>query len=466
MSVKEKVMVFLCTEFMGVEDQIVFLSEILKKFNLRLLVVTDSENTSTTLQKKKVIETCNNVRFLGNDRNLFENQTNLNLTEEIYSKFLSSNSYLNLLSVDYDRFDYLGLSNPLKSNLHNTFKDYIKLFQYLHFHYDVISSFSEGPHNFFLRVYDFYRGETKNIGRYIYLRPGRVGDCFYLQDADTKETVLGGDFTINNSKDLNPSYMQKDAPLIRTFLWKLKNFHKTSIFQTFLKIFYTKNLKLSSFDRPNIISLVIALWRREIRSYFFSISGKNNSFITEAIPDGKLVIYPEHYHPEASTSAYDFSLRNDYENALRIRRALPEEFKFIYKLHPSNKRRHSKGFLKKISQIPGVLLVEKFIIDKNPFPELIISVSSTLILDFIEKCKPVIVIGNPEFCQDKYLSSLFSKTTIENFEKDPLKIIYDAEKKVGNSKNNFMRESLVGSLYTPKKNMKNVISNLIDKSQK
>jgi len=463
MSDRKKVIVFLCTDYMGVANQIAELSDSISSLDTHLVVVTDHVDTTSMLQSSNVLFRRTNIIFMGNDSELFESLADIKAREIVCNHFDINNSYANLLSVDYDRFDTLGLTSPASSLLGSAFLEFVNMFQYLHANFEVIASFSEGPHNFFLRSYDAYRDGTRRHGRYIYLRPGRVGDSFYLQDADSKVTVLKDSGSDTIADDVSPFYMSEDAPLMRSISWKIRNSDKTSLYYALSKIWRTKSIRLNFFDKPNVISLILALWLRELRSYYVTISGGTNKFISEDIPPGKIVVYPEHYHPEASTSAYDFTLRNDYENAIRIRKALPEEYTLLYKLHPSNKNRHPTGMLHKISKLPGVLLVEKSLDIRCRTPAFVlISVSSTMILDYVENDKPALVIGSPEFCSDTHLKSRLLKTSIEKFEQNPTALIGEAVERAKNSEAKFSRAMLVGSLYTPKRDLVSIISKLVE----
>lgn len=464
---KKNVIVFLCTDYIGAVDQIADLSNTINETELQIMVVTDHSDTTSMLRSSSLISGRDNILFLGNDTVSFENHSDIAKRDSICARFHRNNSYFNLFSVDYDRFSSLGLPFPSACNLRGAFLEFITMFQYLHANFDVVLTFSEGPHNFFLRTYDCFRDETSFSGRYIYLRPGRVGESFYLQDAASKKAIVEDTYKYNEVDDSSPFYMATDAPLMRSIIWKMRNIRRTSAYNTFRKIRRTKGMRVSFFDKPNIVSLLISLWFRELRSQFITITGGLNKILAKQLPSRRVVVYPEHYHPEASTSAYDFTLCNDYENAVRIRKALPEAFTLVYKLHPSNKNRHPKGLLKKLSQLPGVLLVEKPLDLGDEKKELmLISVSSTMILDFVENQQPVIVIGNPEFCQVPNLELRVMKTSLEKFEQNTMGIVSQAQIKAANEEPIFSRKTLIGQLYTPKDKLISIILKLVKVGQK
>ena len=92
----------------------------------------------------------------------------------------------------------------------------------------------------------------------------------------------------------------------------------------------------------------------------------------------------------------------------------------------------------------------------------LISVSSTMILDYVENDKPALVIGSPEFCSDTHLKSRLLKTSIEKFEQNPTALIGEAVERAKNSEAKFSRAMLVGSLYTPKRDLVSIISKLVE----
>lgn len=461
---KSKVIVFLCSEYFGVEDLIIDLSNTIIDTNLKLIVVTDSKEASDLIKSSTEVANTKNISFFDNYFNDLEKLSKLEEeVKQIEDNIKNNTSYFNLFSVDYDRFQSLNLNYASESNLKEQMYIFIKMFLYLHKKYDVCLSFSEGPHNFFLRSYDaFLENCSIDTGKYIYIRPGRVGNSIYLQDSASRESI-----TIKNSikKELisiSPSYMNKTSPLMRGFLWKLSNIKKTSIYRNIKKILITKGFKLATFDKPNILSLLTMLYLREIKSSLISLTRGVSKYVSNKFPNGNLAIYPEHYHPEASTSAYDFNLCNDYENVIRIRKALPESLSLIYKLHPSNKNRHPSGMIKKLSRIPGVYVTDTIVdIESRSSDLILISVSSTMILDFVEKNIPVLIIGSPEFTKIKNIASRVVEVSIDELDKNSIKYLEEARKKILNNQTNFRRNELIGNLYTLKEDLKEVIHELI-----
>tara|TARA_B100001109_G_C18750447_1_gene421068 strand:- start:232 stop:858 length:627 start_codon:yes stop_codon:yes gene_type:complete len=110
-------------------------------------------------------------------------------------------------------------------------------------------------------------------------------------------------------------------------------------------------------------------------------------------------IYPEHFHPEASTSSDDFDLRNDISNVEKIRKAIPDSINLIYKIHPSQYGFQKFSEILALYNLKGLSIVKpnidkKEILNKSCLG--IISVNSTFVTDAAKREISSIVLGNYE----------------------------------------------------------------------
>lgn len=116
----------------------------------------------------------------------------------------------------------------------------------------------------------------------------------------------------------------------------------------------------------------------------------------DSVEDEKFVMYPLHYHPEASTSVLSWANFNEIDIIRTIACSLPRNFKLYVKDHPT-----AKGFLsfrdyRRIKSIPNVRLIDaklnsKYLIRKSYG---VITLTSTVGYEALILGKPVISMGN------------------------------------------------------------------------
>ena len=114
------------------------------------------------------------------------------------------------------------------------------------------------------------------------------------------------------------------------------------------------------------------------------------------VSSGKFIIYPLHFHPEASTSV----LSPDYVHEISIIRSiafrLPSDVTLVVKEHPSAVALNSYEFYRELSHLPNVELVAGHVPAKTLIRKCcgIVCLTSTLGFEAAVMGKPVLVFGN------------------------------------------------------------------------
>ena len=215
----------------------------------------------------------------------------------------------------------------------------------------------------------------------------------------------------NSEQDLNidlnelkkPEYMGKKSYIERNIFYKIRNFSKTSLVERKFQFLYFdfSSRKEKLVYLPPVIK---ALSRQYIRLFFrpikklllrltmTNLNGIRNSYY----------IYPEHFHPEASTSAHDFEYRNDIVNVAKILKHIPDSESLVYKVHPSQYGLHTFSEIFNLFKMKRLIIVNPYfdnrkILNKNCLG--VISISSTFILDAARCNIRSIVLGNYDFSE-------------------------------------------------------------------
>ncbi|MBK8817498.1 MAG: hypothetical protein IPN42_19405 [Methylococcaceae bacterium] len=159
------------------------------------------------------------------------------------------------------------------------------------------------------------------------------------------------------------------------------------------RIQYAKDCSISyQYGNPIKISLALfkrSLWRRlRIRRVL--------PCYTQPVKEEKYLLYPLHFHPEASTSilAPDFIEELAVIKSIAFR--LPTTHKLYVKEHPSAVALQSIGFYKQITAMPNVRLIGPNYPTKTLIrhSEGVICVTSTVGFEAAVLNKPVIILGN------------------------------------------------------------------------
>lgn len=257
---------------------------------------------------------------------------------------------------------------------------------------------SEGKHNFFNRVIIDYL-EKNNIINYSF-KCGRIASSVYLEKSG--KTIFNNIRIkeIRHSKD----YMKKTHVNFRGIYHKLKNFSDSSLFRDLKSIicyfnFIAKEDKLLCYSGKRsemIVKTRILYIKKRVLDYIFNIFN-----IRFNISYKDFLIYPEHYRPEASTSAFDYKYINDYKNCINLKANIKENI--VFRFHPSYfTKRPFKQFLKIINVFKkGLSFPRESLKDLILSSRGVITVSSSVGIDSLILGKPLIILGNPEYIKSK-----------------------------------------------------------------
>jgi len=128
--------------------------------------------------------------------------------------------------------------------------------------------------------------------------------------------------------------------------------------------------------------------------------------------NSKYVIFPLHYHPEASTSLYAWWVPDEFSLLTIIRRALPIDFQIIIKPHPDAIGQDYQLLNNIRKKIPGTLIVNPNTNNeamlKNENCKLLITINSTMALDAIKNKVPSVYFGSGPFPNTQYCKQVNS----------------------------------------------------------
>lgn len=259
----------------------------------------------------------------------------------------------------------------------------------------------EGPNNFFNNVIiDYLKSQNQD---YYSICMGRISESTCLKKNDKVIFNKKINKYINHNKD----YMKNSYPKMRNIYGKMKNFKATSLYKDLKIIFRDFNLlKKEDLLLPYSVSRIDLLIRTRMLFLKKSIL---NFFILRLkqkdLKDNMYFIYPEHYRPEAATSAHENKFIDDIKNCIFIKEMI--ETPLVFRFHPAY-------FTKRpILQLIKVLKIFKQDISmpNQSLEQLIsnsigtITISSTVAIDSMRLGKPVIILGSPEFVINSKLIS-------------------------------------------------------------
>ncbi|MDC0565399.1 hypothetical protein OAO56_03905, partial [Amylibacter sp.] len=202
-------------------------------------------------------------------------------------------------------------------------------------------------------------------------------------------------------RDKAVEYIGKNSTLERNFLSKFRRIKHTSFYAVFLcELRYYFNIYDSYHPAyPDPIMFQLRLFYQQLKKIVQQNYGSTLDSVKSDKKKGlKIVLYLEHFHPEASYSASNFDLRNDFENILNIAANLPSDCKLVVKLHPSNNGRIANKHYKSVMKASGVTFIKsnenvKSLLDLT---DLVVSLNSTVIVDAARQGVSSIVLGELE----------------------------------------------------------------------
>lgn len=248
---------------------------------------------------------------------------------------------------------------------------------------------SEGPNNIFLRCIYVLDAVMCLKLRLITHRLGKLPGTFYIGRG------FDGYNPIEREKSLQfkvsdkfvPDYASPDSKLRRSILAKFKTVWKGDLIITLQYILYVLRWHKEGRFRTSIFYfglILTGLYREYLR-----VCGQRTLSQLRVDVSVPFWIFPEQFHPEASTSAFCSQLEDDLFIFSKLKQIFPA---VKLKPHPSVVGRNGRNSYTKF--MPNVLPL-----DINIELETVIgcvTVNSTLVLEFLKIGKPVICLGKSE----------------------------------------------------------------------
>lgn len=377
-----KNVLFLCTNFHNFDHLYLSIAQKLNK-NFNLFALFDKYSTYQSYKQK----------FNSNEvKTAFVFEQKITKTCE----FKPSRSLFYYYQVDYDRVTYFDFKPQITA-------DFLEKIGGLIATYLVDNKIdyvvSEGPYNIFCRI---THEIANNLGLKVFsLKGGRLYSTSFVANHDGITPAFCNLNKTLEIKSEKVEYISKMSHLQRGFFAKLFRFKDTSFFNVFLRelpFIFNRYDKLHP-TYPNALLFQLILLYEQIKRNFRREYGCCISDVKKAkLESERIILYPEHFHPEASYSATNFELRNDFENILNIASNLPSDCKLVVKLHPSNAGRVSTSLYRNIENSTGVIFLrsDQSLDELLSFTNLIVSVNSTVVIDAAKRGVPSILIGEME----------------------------------------------------------------------
>jgi hypothetical protein len=321
--------------------------------------------------------------------------------KSVVQTMLSEISMFDLFQCDAERFTYYGVPFPSEKKLHELADFMAGSFLSWVRQNEIDFVLYEGPTNFFTRLIQRL-SEIHDI-KLVSFRFGRRGDSMFVGGRDPTEMFfknplnLGGEYK-------QPSYMDKSHKNHRSLFVKLLNFTNTSLYRDIKSFKHIRLIRREEKILCYFVPFLTLIFKSRLifimsrlRRYFY-LNRKANRFSIKHSDGTLIVVYPEHFHPEASTSSYDYEYLDDVKNIENIRRLLPSKVRVVYRFHPSMWGRDALHKYIRIFNLPGVEVSTP----NQPMEDLLeiasvcISISSTTVIDFIKKGKPAVLFGHSE----------------------------------------------------------------------
>jgi len=294
-----------------------------------------------------------------------------------------------MLISDYDMWDYLFKEEKIDGVFNENVSDtisyvaYLKCLQYKKKYLGLDGSyFSEK-----LRIISDLYGVNEVFQTFsTYLKKGKKIFDKDLNDLYQKiiSPTVFPDYMKNNPSFVGYSLMNhylKKLHLIKNYIYYYLKEHKNikKSFETKGPFWKAWRLFLREAKRKARIKIMIA------KRYF-----------TEPDYNEKFLIYPLHFHPEASTLINAWPYIDELPMIKNIAFSLPDGYKLYVKTHPNGFGYEGIQFYKKVKAIPRIKLIHYFINSKELIAKScgVITLTSTMGFEALMLKKPVFIFGN------------------------------------------------------------------------
>lgn len=226
---------------------------------------------------------------------------------------------------------------------------------------------------------------------------GEVGKIFHCHEpgAISFESKSIADDYLKNIDELVPDYMRTNG---EDRLNVLTKYFKVPKILSFLRglhydFKYRRDCSLA-FQHGSTLRLSIAFVKRSIKRLIRSwVVGR---YYNSSIPEGRFILYPIHFHPEASTSVWAPDSLDELSTIRSIAFKLPLGVKLFVKEHPSAVGLQRVDFYEQLSHMPNVVLLSAGVQTKVLIRRSlgVVCVTSTVGFEAASLGKPVVTLGN------------------------------------------------------------------------
>ena len=293
-------------------------------------------------------------------------------SEEILKKYEKYNLNYALLS-DFDRSETNRVWGKVSSEFYEHIKSaLLSYYEYIYEKRNISIVIYENISNAF-SYFAFYVAKEKGI-KYYGIGGSRLPGRFSITDDPLEDNIVGNNFNkilnkelsikedaiefaenyLNNIEKITPDYMRFNKLNNLSILRRYLNFEKINLLP--LLFSHALDKKNDAFLTGNPLLSYFNLFLRNIKRRI-RINFVKNIYDNPSSNRGFL-LYPLHFHPEASTSILAGAYLNEYEVIKNIAFSLPQGVDLYVKDHISAWGYQSLCFYKKIKKLPNVYLLD------------------------------------------------------------------------------------------------------------
>jgi hypothetical protein len=338
----------------------------------------------------------NDKRFNNYKVRVIKSESSLSLKEET-----TPQGYV--FSAEVDRWNNWRVKNPSIIEMYTYYKN-VKKFILKHYQENKKWVFIyEKPSTALSFILLDLQEENVNIS-YAGLSPARIpgfteihASFLYKKKVEFKNTKRVARSTVENK---TPEYATHNGNRAKLLGYLTLN--------KFRRFFFSFKYGRTSFQLQNataaylgfVVNRVLRIIKKKLIQY------------DKVVLNNKYVVFPLHYHPEASTSLYAWWVPDELSLLTIIRRALPVDFQIIVKPHPNAIGQNYRLLNNIRKKIPGTLVIDpdtsNDTILKNEKCKLLITINSTMLLDAIKNKVPSAYFGSGPFPNTQYCKQVNS----------------------------------------------------------
>lgn len=336
---------------------------------------------------------------------------NSNINKSILSKYSQFNLNSALLS-DYERAEVYGILPKNRIDYYERLKSALLSFYEKIFNENNIDVvLYENVSNTFAH-FAFFASKRNNI-KYVGLGMSRLPNRFFvssdpLADGKQIETIFkkirtGEIAPTSEVREWSETYLDNIENIVPDYM-KTNNLDQLGLIKKYVsnekirRLFRT--IKFSAADHTHsfqvgnpFVHTMHAVKRNILRRIRVNFIKK---YYYEPQNNDNFLLYPLHYHPEASTSILSGAYLNEYEVIRNIAFNLPQGLSLYVKDHMSAYGHPNISFYRRISALPGVKIIKPSANTKDLIKraQAIVTLTSTVGYEALLLNKPVYLFGN------------------------------------------------------------------------